>query len=58
MTDIELAEFLNLDEREAAIHLPTLTPEKRELYERMAAIADALNRGERPPGVIVCGEHR
>lgn len=50
MSDLELAEALvvPLD------LVPRIKPEKRAMYERLIALADALNRGERPDGVIVC----
>lgn len=54
MTDEDLAAFLGLSEAEAAIAIPTLTPERRATYERMAAAVADINMGIRPKGAIVC----
>jgi len=58
MTDKQLAEGLGLTKQEAAYLIPRLPPKVRERYEYMIEVADQVRRGERPPGVIVCGEHR
>lgn len=54
MDDASLAAFLNLTEEEAAIIIPSLTPAKRAVYERMAEVEVDLNMGVIPEGVIVC----
>lgn len=54
MDDESLAVFLNLSPKEAAAYIPTLTPERRALYDRMASVCIDLNMGVVPDGVIVC----
>lgn len=58
MNDTELAEYLNLTPDEAAIVLPTLTPQRRALYDRMKQVeieaslwAEGL--GPKPQGVLI-----
>lgn len=58
MDDASLAVFLGLNEDEARIIIPDLTPERRALYERMADVCVDLSMGVTPPGVIVCRDHR
>ena len=54
VSDADLAEALNIPIE----LLAKLTPAKRAVYEKLINTADRLNRGERPPNVIVCGERR
>lgn len=56
MDDASLAAFMNLSEPEAAVIIPSLTPERRAVFERMASVCADLNMGIVPDGVIVCGE--
>lgn len=49
MDDEFLAKELNIP----AGHVMVLSPAKRATYERMIEVAAALNRGERPTGVMV-----
>lgn len=56
MDDASLAVFLNLTDEEAEIIIPSLTLDRRAVYERMAAVEIDLNMGVFPPGVIICRE--
>ncbi len=38
MTDEELGQFLGLPKALAATHVPTITPERRAVYEKMRAV--------------------
>lgn len=58
MDDASLAVYLGLSEIEAAIVIPTMPPEHRAVYERMARVEADLNMGVVPEGVIVCRERR
>ena len=51
MTDEELAQALAIP----VGFVMVMSPEKRARYERLIEIAEALNRGERPAGVMVDG---
>jgi hypothetical protein len=58
VTDSEMARYLNLTADEAAIIMPSLTPERRALYERMhqVEIEAALwvqGLGPKPAGVLL-----
>jgi len=55
LTDKQLAEYLGLNDDDAAIIMPKLTPGRRAAYERMAEVEANLNKGIVPPGVIACG---
>lgn len=57
MDDEELRVYLGLTPKEAISIIPYLTRERRRSYEHMAKAEEALNRGETPPGVIVCRPH-
>ena len=57
MTDAELAKYLHLTDAEAAKILPTFTPEKRALFDRMAEVEFEANLwaaglGPKPSGVV------
>lgn len=54
MDDASLAAFMNLTDDEAAIIIPSLSPEKRAVFERMADVVADINMGVVPDGVIVC----
>jgi hypothetical protein len=54
MTDEELAEELDV----TIEHVCKLTPERRSLYEHMLSTVDAIERGERPSGVILTYERK
>lgn len=54
MNDPDLAAFLGLNEEEAAIILPRLTPAERAIYERLSVVEAQLAAGIAPKGVIVC----
>ena len=54
MTDTELAAALAIPVELAS----KIAPKKRATYERLIEVAERLNRGERVPGVIVCGPRR
>ena len=54
MTDAELIAYLNLNEDEAKVIIPQLTPERRAVFEKMSEVEHLLNKGIVPPGVIVC----
>jgi len=55
MTDEELTAFAWPDAtpEEAAILCAKLSPDKRAVFEHMAWVADELNAGRVPPGVMV-----
>ena len=55
MTDANLIAFAwpNATPEEAALFLKALTPAKRATFERMAFVADELNAGRIPEGVMV-----
>jgi hypothetical protein len=54
MTDKELAGHLGIEER----LIGKVDPKMRKAYERMIWAAGELNAGRRPPGVMVCKEHK
>jgi len=65
MTDEEMADFLGFAayEPKRLNAVRSFSPEKRRLFERMAAIEIELalwedGLGPKPSGVIVCREHR
>jgi hypothetical protein len=58
MDDASLAAFMNLTDAEAAIIIPSLPPEKRAVFERMASVCADLNMGIVPDGVIVCRDRK
>jgi hypothetical protein len=60
MNDAELGRHLapDADETTQLEIVNALAPERRELCEKLIALADKLNRGDRPKGVIVCREKR
>jgi hypothetical protein len=55
MSDHDLIAFVwpGATAEEAALFLKGITPEKRATFERMAFVADELNAGRIPPGVMV-----
>jgi hypothetical protein len=63
MTDAQLEIFLgiaNLSDSTRAKVMATITPEKRALYDQMAALETELalwqeGLGPKPAGVIICG---
>jgi hypothetical protein len=66
MTDRELIAYLGLsdcDPEKTARYIAGLDPERRAGYERMNEVETELHLwqqgvGPKPPGVIVCREHR
>jgi hypothetical protein len=54
MDDESLAVFLGLNAKDAAKYIPTLSPEKRSVFERMAEVVIDLEMGVVPDGVIAC----
>ena len=64
MTDAELAKFLGIDDDERWPQaIAKMDPVKRQSYERMADVVAQVQLydsglGPKPPGVIVCYDHR
>jgi len=61
MSDEELSEFLALTPEESAVILANITPEKRAVWERLAAVYGEIvlwegGVGKKPSGVILCGK--
>lgn len=54
LTDLQLKEFLNLNDEEAKKFFAQITDEQRQLYSHMSSVCDDLNKGIIPKGVIVC----
>ena len=58
VSDASLTWFLNLEPEEAAQFLPSLTPEKRAIYEKMYEVYQQVieweqGRAEKPKGVFL-----
>lgn len=58
MTDAELAEYLHLTPAEAAIVIPKLTPQRREVYDRMKSLETHIflwenGLGPKPTNVLM-----
>ena len=55
MTDEQLSAFAwpNATPEQATALIASLTPERRATFERMAFVADELNAGRVPAGVLV-----
>lgn len=58
MTDEELAVYLGIAKaKECGRIMAGITPEQRDMYERMAWVEEEVRAGRIPQGVIVCREH-
>lgn len=58
MTDEQLTEYLHLTPAEAAIVIPKLSPQRREVYERMASVETEIflwqnGLGPKPTNVLM-----
>lgn len=58
MTDDELTKFLHLSPADAAIVIPKLTPQRRAVYDRMAALETEIflwqnGLGPKPNNVLM-----